>query len=175
MADDPKPGDPALEPKNDPDPKPGDPAPSPEPVSAEEATRMRAALKEANKEAEKHRLRAKELEDKDKSELQRTADERDEHKTARTAAEMTALRLEVAIDKGLTSTQAKRLLGSTREELEADADELVASFKTEENEDPKGKPARRPTERLKGGGQPASEPDESDPRKLAAQIGRPGF
>lgn len=34
-------------------------------------------------------------------------------------------RLEVALEKGLTPSQAKRLVGGTREELEADADELL--------------------------------------------------
>ena len=38
------------------------------------------------------------------------------------------LRLQVALDKGLTLVQSKRLLGSTKEELEQDADELLASF-----------------------------------------------
>jgi hypothetical protein len=40
-------------------------------------------------------------------------------------SEARALRAEVANAKGLTPTQAKRLVGQTREELEADADELV--------------------------------------------------
>jgi hypothetical protein len=39
-----------------------------------------------------------------------------------------ALVLEVAMDKGLTSAQAARLQGSTKEEMEADADELLALF-----------------------------------------------
>lgn len=34
----------------------------------------------------------------------------------------------VALDKGLTASQAKRLVGTTREELEADADELLADL-----------------------------------------------
>ena len=34
-------------------------------------------------------------------------------------------RLEVALEKGLSPSQAKRLVGDTREELEADADELL--------------------------------------------------
>ncbi len=38
------------------------------------------------------------------------------------------LRLEVALEKGLSKTQAKRLVGTTEEELMADADELLASF-----------------------------------------------
>lgn len=44
------------------------------------------------------------------------------------AADLRALRLEVAMDKGLKMTLASRLAGSTKEELEADADELVAEF-----------------------------------------------
>ena len=45
-------------------------------------------------------------------------------RTAR-ASEERALRAEVANAKGLTPNQAKRLVGATREELEADADELI--------------------------------------------------
>lgn len=136
---------------------------------------MEAALKKANKEAETHRLKLKELEDAGKSELQKTSDERDEHKSARTAAELRALQLEVALDKGLSATQAKRLIGTTREELEADADELVDSFAPGEEGANKGKPASRPTERLRGGGTGTLEAEETDPRKLAAQIPRRGF
>lgn len=43
-------------------------------------------------------------------------------------AEARAMRAEVANAKGLTPTQAKRLVGSTREELETDADELLADI-----------------------------------------------
>ena len=39
--------------------------------------------------------------------------------------ELTIARLEIALDKGFTKTQARRLVGKTREELEADADELA--------------------------------------------------
>jgi len=38
------------------------------------------------------------------------------------------LRLTVAVEKGLNAAQLKRLIGNTREELLADADELKASF-----------------------------------------------
>ena len=44
------------------------------------------------------------------------------------SAEQRALRAEIANAKGLTPTQAKRLVGETREELEADADELLADI-----------------------------------------------
>lgn len=40
-------------------------------------------------------------------------------------SEARALRAEVANVKGLTPSQAKRLVGSTREELETDADDLL--------------------------------------------------
>jgi hypothetical protein len=39
-----------------------------------------------------------------------------------------AMRAEVALLKGLTPAQVKRLVGATREELEADADELLTLF-----------------------------------------------
>lgn len=48
------------------------------------------------------------------------------------------LKLQVALDKGLTAFQAKRLVGSTTEELEADADEILqnmAPAKNGENEE----------------------------------------
>jgi hypothetical protein len=50
--------------------------------------------------------------------------------------ESKALRLEVAAEKGLTTAQAKRLVGATREELEADADELLETFKPAEKAPP---------------------------------------
>jgi len=43
-------------------------------------------------------------------------------------AELRAIRLEVAAEKGLTPQQAARLSGSTREELAKDADDLKALF-----------------------------------------------
>lgn len=45
--------------------------------------------------------------------------------TARTAAETRALRFEVALEKGVPHTMALRLIGGTREELEADADNVL--------------------------------------------------
>lgn len=64
-------------------------------------------------------------------------------------AEAKALRAEVASEKGLTAAQAKRLQGSTRKELEADADDLLASF-------PKaaGTPRPDPTQGARSGGAP---------------------
>lgn len=84
-------------------------------------------------------------------------------------AESAALRLEVALDKGLTAVQAKRLLGSTKEELEADADELVQSFggqgkaDEEEDEEDEGVPRQTPRRTFNNpgdsGDNSGSEPD----------------
>jgi hypothetical protein len=69
-------------------------------------------------------------------------------------SEARALRAEVANAKGLTASQAKRLIGSTKEELEADAEELLKDFEVSESERKKrgnrvpdeGKTTRKPGE-----------------------------
>lgn len=90
---------------------------------------VKAALRKANKEAETLRLKLQEFEDRDKTEAQKLAERAEAAEKRAIELETRALRLEVAADKGLTPAQAKRLVGSTREELEADADELVSTFK----------------------------------------------
>jgi hypothetical protein len=47
------------------------------------------------------------------------------------------VRLTVALEKGVPAGHVKRLVGSTKEELEADADELMKSFGTTGNTDNK--------------------------------------
>lgn len=63
---------------------------------------------------------AKSLEDR-VAEIERQAKESEDRAT----------RAEVANAKGLTAAQAKRLVGTTREELEADADELLQDIGTQ--------------------------------------------
>jgi hypothetical protein len=65
-----------------------------------------------------------------KSELQKAADRAAQAEKERDELRLAHARAEVALDKGLTPTQAKRLVGSTKEELEADADELLADLGT---------------------------------------------
>jgi len=89
---------------------------------------VKRALKKANKEAETLRLKLKEFEDRDKTEAQRLQEERDALKAERDSLQQAQLRREVADEKGLTPAQARRLVGSTREELEADAEDIIASF-----------------------------------------------
>lgn len=89
---------------------------------------VKRALKKANKEAETLRLKLKEYEDRDKTDLQRLQEERDALKSERDMLNLNTLRREVADEKGLTPAQARRLVGSTREELEADADDILSAF-----------------------------------------------
>lgn len=128
-------------------------------------------------------------------ELQSTRGELNEEKLNR-------LRLEVGAAKGLTPKQALRLSGSTREELEADADDeeafprRAAKGGTGEDEgdgengenggtddggqqpirggagEQHGGQRQQVRENLRGGGRPNEEPIETDPRKLAESIPR---
>lgn len=91
---------------------------------------VKRALTKANKEAEQLRLKLKEFEDRDKTEHQKLAESHAAAEQRAKDAELRATRLEVAADKGLTSAQAKRLVGTTREEVEADADEVLRDFPT---------------------------------------------
>ena len=134
--------------------------------------------------------RAKELEDASKSDIERATSEAQQAAARADKAEGELLRLKVAIRKGLTETQAKRLVGSTEDELEADADDLMASFRPKEDTpavkaeepEPADEPARegqrrRPQERLRPGAVPDAdtEPEETDPRALAAKVPRKVF
>lgn len=83
--------------------------------------------------ARKHETRAKEnaekakqydaLEQASKTELERAVDAA--RAEGRAEAETKAMRFEVALEKGLPPALARRLQGASREELEADADELL--------------------------------------------------
>ena len=135
--------------------------------SDDDVEKLKAALKKANKEAEQHRLKLKELEDRDKSAADKLAEAHRAAEERANRAEIEACRMRVALRKGLTETQVKRLLGTTEEELEADADELLLAFKTAE---PPASPGR-PKERLRPGAVPDAEPDP-DPAEVLAAIPR---
>ena len=130
----------------------------------------RKARREAEKQLKAVNDRLKELEDKDKSESERLASRVAELEKELSTERGRATRLEVALDKGLSKTQARRLVGETEEDLVADADDLLASFKTD---DPKAPPGQRPKEDLKTGATPApGEPTKEDIRKAIETIPR---
>jgi hypothetical protein len=87
---------------------------------------MEAALRKANREAEKYRLRVKEFEDRDKSEQEKLEERAKAAEESARKAEEARLRAEVALDKGLPKALAARLQGATLEEMQADADALLA-------------------------------------------------
>ena len=66
-----------------------------------------------------------EIEQASKSEIEKVAEKATAVERERDQAQSRLNRLEVALEKGLSPSQAKRLVGDTREELEADADELL--------------------------------------------------
>lgn len=137
----------------------------------EEMQRLRADRALLRRKAADAEALAKQYEDANKSEAQKLEERATLAEQQAAAGTREASRLRVALKKGLTETQAKRLVGDTEEELEADADELLASFITPEDE-PGQDPPRRPRERLRPGAAPSSEPEETDPRKLAALVPR---
>ena len=81
-----------------------------------------------------------EVEQANKTELQKAIERAEKAEKDLTPTQVQVARLEVALEKGLTATQAKRLVGSTKEELAADADELIADLgpkSTAKKPDPK--------------------------------------
>ena len=160
----PEPNKPADDPKTDP-PAPADP----DPAAATADDRLPddhpvvKALHKANEEAKQARLKVQEFEDAQKSEVDKLNDRIKElEPTAKEAA-----RLRVALDKGLTLKQAKRLSGDTEEELAADADDLLEDL---------GTPRPQVPARPKGhddGGKPSD--TTQDMSKLADSILESGF
>lgn len=134
--------------------------------------------REKSKYADYDELKAKaakfdEKEAADKSETDKFREEIDALKATTTEQEAKALRAEVAVEKGLSAAQAKRLAGTTREELEADADEILEAFPNAGGTPPPP-PGKKPQPDLKGGSNPGGteEAVETNPAKLAENVPR---
>lgn len=130
----------------------------------------RKARREAERQLRDTADRLKALEDKDKSESERLTERLSQLEKDLVAASARADRYEVALEKGLDMTRARRLAGSTREELEADAEELK-SWTSGTRADPV---PSKPVEDLKGGGDP-TEPPAPDIADVVAGIPRSAF
>lgn len=99
-----------------------------EPKPTETVDFWKAKAREQEKRAKENADAAKrlgEIEESQKSEAQKVADRLAQAESDAGTAASRADRAEIALSKGLTLSQAKRLVGTTREELEADADELL--------------------------------------------------
>lgn len=77
-----------------------------------------------------------ELEEANKSELQKAQDALAAETKARTAAQVELLRIQIAGERGLDAKAAAYLQGGTREELEASADGLAALIGTKPSMQP---------------------------------------
>lgn len=140
-------------------------------LDAERAARKR--LEHELKELRPLAAKAKQADDAKKDEVQRLTEQLTATTTERDSAALHRDRLKVAISKGLTLTQAKRLVGSTEDELTADADELLADLgarpggdKADERPGPSGKPR----EHLQPGGGDQAPPEETDVRALGKRM-----
>lgn len=133
-----------------------------------------------------YKTKVEEHERAGETELQKAIRERDEAlaKAAQPSSEPTPreLKLEIALTKGLTARQAERLVGTTREELEADADAfLEESGANVGSGDGSGEdggssdtPRATPASRLRSAGDPAggAEPVFDPDKEADAYLGQ---
>lgn len=128
-----------------------------------EAASLRARLRETEEERDGFKGQLEEKQRKDESEtdkLKRQVSELEKKAAKADQGSIEVLKLRVALRKGLSETQAKRLVGTNEAELESDADDLVESFggkgKASDDADETPTPRRQP-KRLQNAGDP--EPD----------------
>lgn len=118
----------------------------------------------------------KEAEDKSRegeSEVDRLKRENEELRSKGSQESPETLKLRVAVRKHLTEVQAKRLIGETEEELEADADELVKSFGGSGEAGEGEETPRRQPRRVNNGSDPDLEDEPDVPiEKALEQIRR---
>lgn len=122
-------------------------------IDAERKARKAAEQRAADAEA-----KVKAAEDADKTEVERLQGQVADLSKKLDGESARADRFEVAVSKGLSLTQARRLVGATKDELEADADELRADLGLDK-EPPKDSVKKRPKEDLKSG---ASNEDDDE-------------
>ena len=153
-----------------------------------DAERKRARA--AERELKELRTKVKDAEDKDKSELERLQDRIAQAEKRAENAEGKVDRYEVAAAKGLTPAQAKRLVGSTREELEDDADAMRSELGLDKDEsddeskddkddkddkdEAKDEGIGRPKESLRAGASNEDD-EEADAGKIADSILKSSF
>jgi len=140
---------------------------------------MKRERNAARKELAEARKRLKDIDDKGKTDTERLTEAHKEAASRAEKAESSYLALTVAMDRApahATLAQvravAKRIRGESEEDLEADADELFEMVVPAPKQDdtPKKRVPSNPRTRLRGGADPEEEPEENDPRKLAAAI-----
>ncbi len=128
----------------------------------------RKARRDAERKATDLENRLKAIEDKDKSDSERLAEENQRLTRDLAAATVNGARLKVALDKGLSVTQAKRLVGESEEDLTADAEELLADLGAKPGDRPDPPGNRRDFK--PGTGDPDVPVEETDVKKLGERM-----
>ena len=121
-----------------------------ETISAEEAARLRAALAKANKEAEKSRLKLKEVDDAKLSEVEKAKRDADEASQKLARIERENLLKTVALNEGVPAKWVGRLQGDTEEELVADARSILADLNKTKKPEPDPSQGARQTPKTSG-------------------------
>lgn len=129
----------------------------------------RKARREAERQLKEMEARLQEIEDKDKSEVDKLREQVEQLKSEASEATMRAMRADIAAEKGLSAAQAKRLVGASREELEADADEILEAFPASGVTPP---PSNKPRPDLRGGTDPTGDSVDVDMRSVVESIPR---
>jgi hypothetical protein len=99
------------------------------------------------------------IEEANKTEAQKLAERAENAEKALARQELEAARAQVALEKGLTASQAKRLVGESREEFLADADQLIADLGKQPTT-----PRPDPSQGVKG------KPGDQSPAEAFAEI-----
>lgn len=149
---------------------------------ADEVAKWKSLARKHEKDSKGYASKLKQYEDANKSDLERWEERATTAESRAGTAESKAKALEIAIERAPEHASlaqvravAKRVRGEDDEALEKDADELfelLAPASSSSEPKPGEKTSARPKERLKGGADPDEEHEETDPRKLAAQLPR---
>lgn len=102
---------------------------STEPAEVESKTFSEAYVKQLREEAAGYRVKLKEIEDSEKSELQKATEDAEAARADAAAAKAEAARLRIATKHGIGEDHLELLTGSDDKELEANAMKLAALIK----------------------------------------------
>jgi hypothetical protein len=136
-------------------PDTGNAAPDP----AEEAAKWKAMARKWEGTAKDNSAAAQKLaaiEEASKSEQQKAADKMADYERRTQEAELKALRYEVGVEKGIPTKLLRYLAGATKDDIEANAEQLMADFGTGAAAEPA---SGRPREALRPGAVPTASPD----------------
>jgi hypothetical protein len=146
---------------------------------ADELNKWKSLARKHEKQFKETSTKLAKYEDANKSDRERLEERASTAESRAGTAEAKAKALEIAIERApehATLAQvravAKRVRGDDDEALERDADELFGLLAPESKAAAPKVAGARPKERLKGGSDPDEEPEENDPRKLAALLPR---